>query len=100
MVKTREEFMEMVKSRVGEDTSDEAISFMEDVTDTLDDYEKRLTGDGTDWKAKYEENDKQWRERYVARFNGSDEDYNADNRQHLTDTENRNLKYEDLFKEG
>lgn len=100
MVKTREEIMEMLKTRVGEDTSDEAISFMEDVTDTLNDYERKLTGDGTDWKAKYEENDKQWRERYVARFNGSDEDYNEDKRQCLTEAENKNFKYEDLFKEG
>ena len=100
MVKTREEIMEMLKTRVGEDTSDEAISFMEDVTDTLNDYERKLIGDGTDWKAKYEENDKQWRERYVARFNGSDEDYNEDNRQCLTGAENKNFKYEDLFKEG
>ena len=42
MVKTREEIMEMIKTRVGEDTSDEAISFMEDVTDTLNDYERKL----------------------------------------------------------
>ena len=100
MVKTREEIMEMLKTRVGENTSDEAISFMEDVTDTLNDYERKLTGDGTDWKTKYEENDKQWRERYVARFNGSDEDYNEDKRQCLTEAENKNFKYEDLFKEG
>ena len=100
MVKTREEIMEMLKTRVGEDTSDEAISFMEDVTDTLNDYERKLTEDGTDWKTKYEENDKQWRERYVARFNGSDVDYNEDKRQCLTEAENKNFKYEDLFKEG
>ena len=99
MVKTREELMTMITARVGEDTSDEVISFMEDITDTLNDYETKLAGDGTDWKSRYEENDRQWRERYVARFNGSDEDYNENNRQHLTDTENKNLKYEDLFKE-
>lgn len=100
MVKTREEVMSMVKARLGEDTSDEAIGFIEDITDTLNDYENRLAGDGTDWKAKYEENDKQWRERYVARFNGNGEDLNEDTRDHFDGVETKNLKFEDLFKEG
>ena len=67
MVKTKEEILEQIKTRLGEDTSDEALSFIEDITDTLTDYEEK-TNDTTDWKQKYEENDKQWRERYKERF--------------------------------
>lgn len=100
MIKTREELMSMITARVGEDTSDEAISFIEDVTDTLNDYETKLTGDGTDWKAKYEENDKQWREKYVARFNGTGDDLNAQNRNQFSENENKIYTYENLFKEG
>lgn len=67
MVKTKDEILNAIKERFGEDTSDETLSFIEDVTDTLTDYENK-TNDSTDWKTKYEENDKSWRERYRDRF--------------------------------
>jgi hypothetical protein len=67
-VKTREEILESFKTRLGENPDDESISFLEDVTDTLDDFEKRANGDGTDWKSKYEENDANWRKKYTERF--------------------------------
>lgn len=67
-VKTREEILESFKTRLGENPDDETISFLEDVTDTLDDFEKRSNGDGTDWKSKYEENDANWRKKYTERF--------------------------------
>lgn len=67
-VKTREEILESFKTRFGENPDDESISFLEDVTDTLDDFEKRANGDGTDWKSKYEENDANWRKKYTERF--------------------------------
>lgn len=64
-VRTREELMEAIRGRVGD--SDEDLAFIEDVTDTLSDLETRAT-DQTDWQARYEENDREWRERYRARF--------------------------------
>lgn len=67
-VRTREEILESFKVRLGEKPDDESISFLEDVTDTLDDFEKRAKGDGTDWKSKYEENDANWRKKYTERF--------------------------------
>ena len=67
-VKTREEILESFKTRLGENPDDESISFLEDVTDTLDDFEKRAKGDGTDWKTKFEENDASWRKKYAERF--------------------------------
>lgn len=73
-VKTREEILAEVKARVGEQTDDEAISFLEDVSDTLTDLETKAKGDGTDWKAKYEENDAEWRKKYTERFYNSDPD--------------------------
>lgn len=67
-VKNKDEILEAIKTRVGEQTDDETISFLEDVSDTLTDLETRTNGDGEDWKTKYEENDKSWRERYKNRF--------------------------------
>lgn len=68
-VRTRDELMESVRTRFGEDTSDEAIQFIEDLTDTLTELEKN---EGEDWQKKYEENDKMWREKYTNRFYSSD----------------------------
>lgn len=68
-VKTIDEIMEAIRKRIGEDTSDEAISLLEDVTDTLEDYETRVA-DKTDWKTKYDEMDASWRKKYMDRFSG------------------------------
>lgn len=66
-VKTKAEILELVKARIGDDTSDEALSIIEDVNDTLDDYETRIADSG-DWKARYEQNDAEWRKKYKDRF--------------------------------
>lgn len=68
-VKTRDEIMEAIRKRIGEDTSDDAISLLEDVTDTLADYETKVA-DKTDWKTKYDEMDASWRKKYMDRFSG------------------------------
>lgn len=67
-VKNKEEILEAIKTRVGDNTDDETISLLEDVSDTFTDLETRANGDGEDWKTKYKENDKLWRERYTNRF--------------------------------
>lgn len=67
-VKNKDEILEAIKTRVGDNTDDETISFLEDVSDTLTDLETRASSDVEDWKSKYEENDKLWRERYTNRF--------------------------------
>ena len=67
-VRTREEILESIRARVGEQTDDETISFLEDVTDTLTDFETRANGDGEDWKQRYKDNDAEWRKKYTERF--------------------------------
>lgn len=42
-VKTREEILESFRTILGENPGDDSISFLEDVTDTLDDFEKERT---------------------------------------------------------
>lgn len=69
-VKTRDEIMEAIRKRIGEDTSDDAISLLEDVTDTFADYETKVA-DKTDWKTKYDEMDASWRKKYIDRFSGT-----------------------------
>lgn len=67
MVRTKDELLASIKDRFKDDTSDETISFIEDVSDTINDLETKAL-DETDWKSKYEENDKEWREKYRDRF--------------------------------
>ena len=67
-VKSTEEIMTLIKDRFGDDTSDETLAFLEDISDTFNDLETKASGDGEDWKAKYEQNDKEWREKYKERF--------------------------------
>lgn len=96
-VRTKDELLEIIKGRIGDDSSDETISFLEDITDTLSDYEEKATNSDTeDWKTKYEENDKMWREKYRERFfskevENEDEDFSED--------EVKSLSYDDLFEE-
>lgn len=71
MVKTKEDILKAIKDRIGEDTSDETIALLEDITDTLNDYDTK-TKDNTDWKTKYEDNDKAWRQKYRDRFFNGD----------------------------
>ena len=66
-VRTTDEILESIKTRVGDSTEDADLEFLEDVTDTLSDLRSKSEGQ-EDWKTKYEENDKQWREKYRDRF--------------------------------
>lgn len=93
-VKTREEILESFKTRLGENPDVEAISFLEDVTDTLDDFEKRANGDGTDWKSKYEENDANWRKKYTERFFSDEPEPEP-----KQEPDNTPRTFSDLFKE-
>lgn len=67
-VKTREEILKAIHDRVGEQTDDETISFLEDVTDTLTDFETRANNTGEDWEQRYKDNDAEWRKKYTERF--------------------------------
>lgn len=97
MIRTKDEILDLIRERVGDDTSDEAISFIEDVTDTLNEFETR-TADSTEWERKYNDLDAAWRKKYKDRFfskevEGVDDDVDEDFE------EKKTYKYEDLFEE-
>ena len=97
-IKSKDELLEALRTRIGEDNSDEAIALIEDFVDTYDDLETKSKGDGTDWKQKYEDNDKEWREKYISRFSsGSDNNDELNNEQN---NETKEYKYENLFEES
>ena len=67
--RTKDEIMSAVRARIGDSTEDADLNFIEDISDTLDGYEADAQ---EDWKKKYEDNDRQWREKYKARFLSND----------------------------
>ena len=58
----RDVLIQRIASALSDPESDDSLSLIEDVTDTLD------AGLSDDWKTKYEENDAAWRKRYKERF--------------------------------
>lgn len=96
MIKTKDEIIEKISAVIGEDNSEAAISLLEDVTDTLDDYETK-TKDSTDWKEKYEENDREWRQKYRERFLEKSDDNEAEDE--IGEDEPEALTYDALFVE-
>ena len=50
-VRSKDEILATIKDRIGEDTSDEAIALIEDINDTYDDLDARISEAG-DWKRK------------------------------------------------
>lgn len=95
-VKTREEILETIRTRVGDQTDDETISFLEDVTDTLTDLETRANGDGENWEQRYKDNDSEWRKKYKERFFSSKPDEPKEPKQE--EEEEKPKTFEDLFK--
>ena len=96
MIKTKDEIINMISARIGEDNSDEAIELLEDVTDTLNDYETR-TADSTNWKEKYETNDKEWREKYKERFMSGDPSKDDEFIEEEEKEKPKSYNYDDLF---
>lgn len=72
----REQFLEAIKSRIGDDTSDVAMQFVEDMTDTFDGFStndsaqriSELEQQLNSAKSEKDELDKSWRQRYRDRF--------------------------------
>lgn len=81
------EFMDKAKLMVGDRTDDDALSFLEDVKDTI-------TDEKDDWKVKYEtvlkekeELDETWRKKYRDTFYSSD----ANTNNNETNNNNNNI---------
>ena len=95
-VKKINEILESYKELYSESAGEKDIECLEDITDTLNDYEERVS-DSTDWKEKYKTNDAEWRKRYRDRFFGGEPDEPDD--QEPEEPEEPKT-YEDLFEEG
>ena len=100
-VLSHDDFMNAVKGLAGDNADDNTLAMIENFTDTFNDLETR-SKDTTDWKAKYEQNDNEWREKYKARFfEGAGTDpaiVISEQRKDITD-DGKEISFDDLFKE-
>lgn len=95
---SKDQLLAKIKDRIGEDTSDDTLQFIEDITDTIDDYETK-TKDSTDWKKKYEDNDAEWRKKYKDRFFNTPAKEEHNDESDDSDDKPKTYEYKDLFKE-
>lgn len=95
---SKESLLGKIRDMIGTENaeSDEAISLLEDFSDTFDDLSSQVSQVG-DYKKKYEENDAEWRKRYRDRFfsRAEDDDYMEDH----NEDEVEKKTFESLFKE-
>lgn len=86
---SKDELIEKVKKYVGDRTDDETIEIIENISDSID------SSDADEWKKKYEENDKMWRDKYISRFFEKNNEENEDTTNE--DDEKEYKTFEDLF---
>ena len=89
---SKDELIEKVRKYVGDRTDDETIEIIEDISDSID------SSDADEWKQKYEENDKMWRDKYISRFLEKKEDEPDTPTEHDEEEKEYN-SFEDLFEE-
>ena len=63
MVLTKEELMQRIRDRIGDGTTDEDLSLMEDAADTLEQMDA-APEDGENWKERYEIAEADWQAKY------------------------------------
>lgn len=89
---SKDELIEKVRKYVGDRQDDETIEIIEDISDSID------SSDADDWKQKYIENDKMWRDKYISRFVEKKEDEPDTPAEH-EEEEKEYISFEDLFEE-
>lgn len=89
---SKDELIEKVRKYVGDRKDDETIEIIEDISDSID------SSEADEWKQKYEENDKMWRDKYISRFVEKKED-ELDTPTEHDDEEKEYNSFEDLFEE-
>lgn len=95
-VKTSEEIMKYIKEKTKDDTSDETLQFVEDISDTFKDYDNKAK-DQTVWEQKYKDNDTKWRQKYRDRFFAGEDEKDKQEEQKEKEEEKKPKTFDDLF---
>ena len=99
-VLNKDEYFNAIHQMAGNDTSDESLTLIENLTDTYTDLEKKANGDGVDWEKKYHELDNSWKEKYRHRFFSGNDSGNANSRNKNNEEDDKSpedISFNDLF---
>lgn len=69
---TLDDFIKIVHDFIGDDTSEKALKFVDDITDAFSAVVNKASTDDVDWHAKYDELNEAWRKKYMHRFFSGD----------------------------
>lgn len=89
---SKDELIEKVRKYVGDRKDDDTIEIIEDISDSID------SSEADEWKKKFEENDKMWRDKYISRFVEKKDDEPDTPTEHDEEEKEYN-SFEDLFEE-
>lgn len=90
---TKKEVLELLKAYVGDRTDDESIAIIEAVSDSI-------AEDAENWKQKFKDNDREWREKYTNRFFEGDKNKEPEIKDKESEVDNNeDVSIDDLFKE-
>ena len=94
---SKEELLIKVKNYIGDDTSEEAVSLLEDVDDSMSD-----SNDG-EWEKKYHELDESWKQKYIERFGSGDPEQNKEDESKEDESkedDSEEKTFDELFEKG
>lgn len=93
MKKSKEEILEAVRTMVGETPSDDALTLLEDISDSMN---IEIAEDQYISIDKYKKLDADWRKKYADRFLRGEE---TKEKEETKEEEEEEIKIEDIFKE-
>ena len=99
MVVTKEEFIKKLHDFVGDDTSEKALDFIEDMTDTYSAALDSTSGDNAEWQKKYDELNETWRKKYLHRFYGGNVKTESEDKEDEVEITDETITTDDLFDE-
>lgn len=95
-----EEFIKIVHDFIGDDTSEKALKFVDDVTDAFNTAVTDNVSDNEDWHKKYDELNETWRKKYMHRFFGGDVNFDdGEDKEVVEEHTAETITTDDLFDE-
>ena len=93
----REEYLNAIKNKVGEDESDETLAFIANMTDTYDELTNRNKG-YDDLETKYNNLKKEYKDRFFSGGSETDTIIESEEETESDKEDEKVLTYENLFK--
>lgn len=96
-----EEFIKIIHDFIGDDTSERALKFVDDVTNAFNSAVSSSSSDNENWHKKYDELNESWRKKYMHRFFNGDVNFDTNDADDdaTSETTAETITTEDLFDE-